>query len=224
MTALQLVNKVAVEKLGLSDAITALANPDETVAKILWALNETQRGLSDLYDYNKLKAQGEITLVTDTTSYALADDFIRFLKGDDALYYTKVSTGATEIAKVSVENDEKFKNHIPSDVTEGKPYIARLFGANNSGYSLLEVYGTPTTTYNGTKLYYEYIKTPADLAADDDVSVFSDHLLIQGASLLLMIDQGDASQADFVNFLGSQSLSIDNDDSGRKKKAKYKDI
>ena len=99
MTALQLVEKIMYEKLGLNDAITALANPTQTISQVLWAINEIQRDLAEVMDLVKLKEQGEITIATDTTLYDLATDFVRFIKGNDAIYYTKVNTGSTEIAK-----------------------------------------------------------------------------------------------------------------------------
>ena len=216
MNALELVNKVAVEKLETSDAISALATPNAEVKKILWALNETQRSLYDAFDYVKLKKQGTITLATDTTVYDLAVDFARFVKGEDPAYYTKVKTGAVTIAKFTLANDEDFKNHTTIDVTDGKPYIGRLFGSKAvTNVSQIEVYGVPTVTYNGVLLYYEYIRALADLAADADTSPFSDHILINGGYLRRSVANGDASPADFTDFISASVRAMLNDSSGR---------
>jgi len=226
MTALQLVNKVIYEKLGLSDNVTTLANPTATVAKILWALNEIQRRLTDFHDFKKLRKQGTINLATGTTLYSLADDFARFIKGDDALYYTKVNTGTDEIDKITVVNDEDFKNHNASEtITEGKPYVARLFGMDDAtGNSQIEVYGEPTADYDGIALYYEYIRYKPDLAANDDLSPFSDHLMIEGAYLQIRVSDGDADQQDLTDFLTSAANAAFNNDSGRKRTLKYRDF
>ncbi len=224
MTALELVNKLAVEKLETSDAIVTLATPNAAVAKLIWALNETQRALYDSFDYVKLKRQGNITLVTDTTVYDLATDFDRFIKGEDAAYYTKVKTGATAIAKFTITDDEGFKNHTVSNADEGRPYIGRLFGMKAATLvSQIEVYGTPTATYNGTKLYYEYIRRLDDLATDADLSPFPDHLMIDGAYIRMSVKNGDASEADFVAWINAKTRSINNDSAGRKRKLKYRD-
>lgn len=225
MNALALVNKLSIEKLGLTDEIAALATPNAEVKKFLWALNEVQRSLYDSFDFVKLKKQGTITLATDTTVYDLATDFVRFIRDKDPLYYTKVSTGATEIAKFTLVNDGDFKNHrIDTGVEEGRPYIGRLFGSKAiTNVSQIEVHGNVTATYDSTVLYYEYIRALADLAADADTSPFSDHILINGGYLRLSVKNGDASPADFADFINASIRTMNNDSAGRIRKLKYRD-
>lgn len=228
MTALELVQHIITIKFGWSDDVSALANPTLNIQKVLWAINELQRDLAKAHDWMKLKDQGEIDLATDTTTYDLAANFSRFIEGDNALYYTKVFTGDTanqDENKVTVVTDQTFKAHNPSGVTEGKPYVARLFGSNDTTFvSQLEVYGAPTLAFNGTKLYYEYQKKTVDLAADADLSVFEDETLIEGGYLKIKESDGEASQSDLIDFINSAVNDVFNNDSGRKRTTTYKDI
>lgn len=232
MNALALVNKVIVEKLRLSDTVNTLANASATVLEVLWAINEVKRRMLDMYDLTQFKDEGTINLATDTTLYSLASDFLRFTKpkriGPDLwaypVYYTKVQDGSSAVNNFTVVNDQEFRNHTALNVTEGLPYIGRLFGYDSSGNHQLEVYGNVTAAYNGTSLYYEYIKDIADISANDDILPLPDHLLINGAYLTIRVSNGDADEHDLVSYLSTEGSVMLNNESGRVRRLQYTDM
>lgn len=219
MTALQLVQKVLVEKLRLN-SVSTIAGASGYTLNVLWALNEIQRELLDDYNWKKLKKTGSITLANGTDLYDLASDIHRMLN----LYYQVDDGSDDDIPQITLVPDNRWIVHSAQDVTDGKPYIAREFGVSATNVPQIQVYYIPGSAQVGTKIYYDYIKQVSDLSANADLSPFDDHLLILGATLKLKDQNGNASGLDFDMYLAAKNKAMMRDGANRGKKLAYRDI
>ncbi len=224
MNALQLVNKVLREKLGLGDELGTLAGAVGFPLVILWAINEIQRELVDVYDWTRLKKAGTITLVNGTSLYSLASDCQRVIKDKDnhAFYYQINSGISTSAAQITLVDDSIWKDHVALDTTTGKPYLAREFGVDASGYRQVQFYYAPDTATAGTIVYYDYIRRVTDLTNNTDISLFDDHWLIEGAYLKLQVRNGLSSDMDVTDYINS-IVRATMQDSARLRKLQYRD-
>lgn len=217
MNALALVNKLLVEKLRFGGSLATLATPSAYTKTVLYALNEIQSELVDDHDWNFLKATGVIALAAAQQYYSLASDFQRFV-GKDPLYYDD-----DEGNIITLVNDDDFKNHTATNVTEGIPYIARRLGVDSSGDSRLELYGLADATSAGKIINYDYIKVPADLVQDTDTSPVPDMLLIQGAYMKLRAQNGDLTQDIITDYLAAKDKA-ERSDGARARRLPYREF
>lgn len=224
MNALQIVNKVLVEKLGLASATTLVGAVSQT-AIVLWAVNEVQRMLAKEYDWNRLKKQASITLVTAQDYYSLtgasaANDVDRLLN----LYYARDFSISSGYPKINLVGDEQWLTDYAVNVTEGLPYMAREFGLNaTTNLPQLQLYYIPTATYNGKLIYYDYIRTVTDLSADADTTPFADEWLIEGAHMKIQNRKGTLSDEEVQSFVNSIVTGIKNN-TKRKRILPYRDV
>jgi len=222
MNALQIVQKVMDEKLGLVSPTTLVgATGDTTIA--LWAVNEIQRMLAKEYDWNRLKKQSYITLVTAQEYYSLTaqstNDVDRLLN----LYYARDFSISSGYPKITLVGDEQWLNESAVNTTDGLPYMAREFGRDANNYNRLQLYYIPTATYADTKIYYDYIKLVTDLSVNADVSPFDDEWLIEGAYMKIQNRAGTLSDTDMQSFLNNIITGVKNN-TKRKRFLQYKDI
>jgi len=218
MNALQLVNKLIVEKLRFGGSLASLSSPAAYTKTVLWALNEIQRELADdIVDWNFLKTTGTLTLVADQQHYSLASNFNRFMgvmpfsyDDDDENILTLVS-------------DDEFKNHVVSDITDGIPYVVRRLGVDASNIPRVELYGLADSTSAGKVINYDYIKNPAELALDADVSPVPDHILIMGAYMKLRAANGDLTQDVVDDYLAAKGKA-GKSDGARARRLPYRDF
>lgn len=223
MNALQIVNKVLVEKMGLASATTLVGAVSQT-AIALWAVNEIQRMLAKEYDWNRLKKKAYITLATSTEFYALTgesatNDVDRVLN----FYYDRDYSISSGYPIINYLGDDRFLNDFAVNVTEGLPYMIRDFGRNASNLPRVQVYYIPTATYNGTLVYYDYIRSVADLAANADTTPFDDEWLIQGAHMKIQNRNGTLSDEEMQSFLNSIITGIKNN-TKRRRTLPYRDV
>lgn len=223
MNALQIVNKVLVEKLGLASATTLVGAVSQT-AIALWAVNEIQRMLAKEYDWNRLKKKAYITLATSTEFYALtgesaANDVDRLLN----IYYARDFSISSGYPVITLVGDEQWLNDYALNVTEGLPYMVREFGRDSNNLPRVQVYYIPTATYNGTLIYYDYIRSVTDLSANADTSPFDDEWLIEGAHLKIQNRNGTLSDEEVQSFVNSILTGIKNN-TKRKRVLSYRDI
>jgi len=223
VNALQIVQKVMVEKMGLISPSTLVGAAGQD-AMALWAVNEVQRMLAKEYDWNRLKKQGTITLVTGQEYYSLtgasvANDVDRLLN----IYYDRDFSIASGYPKITLVGDEQWLNDFAVNVTEGLPYMARELGRDANNLPRLQLYYIPTATYNGNLIYYDYIRIVSDLAADADTTPFDDEWLIEGAYMKLQNRNGTLSNADMQSFINNIITGIKNQ-TKRKRVLPYRDI
>jgi len=198
MTALQLVNRILMEKLRF-DTVTTLAGAAGITSLVLWSINEIQRRLFDAADWKRLKKQSHITLVANQELYSLASDVHRLLR----IYY-QIDDGLSDsVPKITLVGDDAWVEHKAVDTVTGRPYIAREFGLDSNNFKQLQVYYSPNSANAGAKVYYEYIRAVADLVNDNDRSPFDDHWLIDGGSMMIKSSQGDLSAQDISSFIDS---------------------
>jgi len=202
MNALEIVNTILRDKLRLN-TIPTLTNVQKIGAIVLRTVNEIQQELLDAYDWPQLKKQAYITLVDGQTIYSLASDFHRFLHTAPDPYYQISDGSSSDVPKITLVDDETWKNHIAVNVKTGRPYMCRLFGMDSNGNMQLQVYGTPNSTYAGTKIYYDYIQKVSDLSSDTDISPFNPLWLVEGGYMKVRVSQGRISQIDVTDYVNS---------------------
>ena len=228
LNALQLVNKVLVEKLGIGPDVTDVSSSSYPFSRVvLWALNEIQRELVEAYDWNFLKKKGSITLVADQDIYSLASDVNRITR----LYYTIDDGIKPNVPKITLVGDAHFLEHQAVNVKatstksgSGRPYIARLFGVDASGNKQLQVYYKPSSSYAGTVIYYEYIREVPDLSQNTDTSPFPSHWLIEGAYMKLRERNGDLSPQVVQDYIADIVAGVRRKGGQRKRFIAYRDF
>lgn len=213
MTAISLVNWVLKYKLRMSTVTSIESGTSRLGLEVLAAINEIQRRLIDARDWDFLKNTGEIILTSGVDTYTLdADPLVRRLIHNGAdnttFYYQQDNGSGTDVAQIEVVSDAKFLSHKAVDTTEGKPYIARLFGRANaaygeaaSNYPKVQFYHVPDTTTAGTSIYYDYIEDLADLEKNIESSPFDWLWLAEGAAMVVRANQGRLKQFDIESYV-----------------------
>jgi len=200
-TALQLVNRVLLQKLRV-DTVTTLTGATGFPVAVLGALNEVQDELADLFDFPILKKSAAIMLASGVVAYDMATDILRPLR----FYWP---TGDNEERRITLASDELFLNHDVYDTDAGYPYIVRMFGSNDTtGVPQCELKGAPDDTTDGLYINYEYIKKPADLTDDSDICIFPDLVMVQGAYMKIKVQNGDIAPEDVQEFIQTQGRKI----------------
>jgi hypothetical protein len=213
MNALQLVNGVLV-KLRQSE-VAGLASLDAYGKDVLQALNDVQNELYQEKNWTFLKKKQEISQVAGTQSYPMDTDFGRkiLVYRNDPSYY--------ELDHVS---DEDWIQETYGRTDQGAPYIYRFFGRDGSGKPLIWLFYVPDASFNGKKLYIDYLMKLTPLAADAEISPFDEGILIQGAFCKIKTNDGDLSPRDLQDYERARAGYIAADARQRKRTVKYRDF
>jgi len=213
MNALQLVNAVLV-KLRQSEVV-GLASLDAYGKDVLQALNDVQNELYQEKKWAFLKKKQEITQATGTQSYPMETDFGRkiLVYRNDPSYY--------ELDHVS---DDEWIEETYGRADQGTPYIYRFFGLDASKKLLLWLFYAPDASFNGKKLYVDYMTKITPLAADAETSPFDEGILIQGAFCKIKTNDGDLSPRDLQDYERARAGYIAADARQRRRTVKYRDF
>lgn len=213
MNALQIVNAVLV-KLRQGE-VAGLASLDAYGKDILQTLNDVQNELYQEKNWSFLKKRHEWTLSTGQQSYPIVGDFGRVI----SIYRNDPSY--CELDPVS---DEEWIEETYGRTDQGTPYIYRIFGVDWQFYRLFWLFYVPDASFNGKKLYVDYITKLTPLAVDADTSPFDDGILIQGAFCKTKSNDGDLAPKDAQDYERARAGYIAADARQRRRTVKYRDF
>jgi len=220
VNALDLVNAVLRDKLKFSNEAGDLSVVTGEARSILRALNEIKDELLERHEFPSTKKKGTLTLATGMDTYPLASDVNRPL----SFYYARDFSVNAAYPKFNYVGDDEFLDHEGINTTEGLPYIGRSFGQDGSGHKVVQVYFVPSSGFNGSSLYYDYVRSWPDAAANADLFPFPDSVMIEGAFMKRRSGAGTMSTEDFKWFNDLVQQHIRNTVKGTRKRIPYRDI
>ena len=141
--------------------------------EILASINQTQREIQAIMNFQEMLKRGTITLVASTQSYDLDGDFLKM---------KMVWNNATHDHEMTRIYPEEYKNYLSDiDTTEGVPAYYDIYDVDATNIKQIHFFPVPSAAATAQYIYYERL---SDLSAGDGANALTSYypdLYIEGA-------------------------------------------
>jgi hypothetical protein len=179
LTWLQLINRVLVR---LRESTVANNNTTEYSTHVGQVINQVKSEIEEAYYWNALRETFTVNCVAATTNYALADS------GPRAIVLSAWNTATYGEMVKSTNRDFDAKFFGVATVQTGNPTQYLQAGTNASNDITVDIWPSPTGT---DALKFNAYVPQADLAADGDVALIPQNVLIEETVARMQAEKGD---------------------------------